>query len=308
MSLGENIQFLRKKDNITQEQLAEMLEVSRQSVSKWESDATYPEMDKLLQISSVFHCTLDDLIRTDISTQYIEDNAHYDAFWNKASKKITFGVGLILFGLSFILFLNAIFSNISFIDELSGMIFIIFVTIAVPFFIITGIQSDHFTRKHPYIEDFYSEEEKEKFHQKFIVMITTGVILILIGIILMIGLTEMIPDSINENSIIQTDDLIASFFLLIITISVSLFVYAGMQNGKYNIKHYNLMHDHDSVTYKNDKKTGMICACLMMTATIIYLILGFVWNMWYIAPAIFAPFGIACGIVSIIINRNNNEE
>lgn len=49
MSLGENLQFLRKRENMTQEQLAEALEVSRQSVSKWESDSTYPETDKLMQ-------------------------------------------------------------------------------------------------------------------------------------------------------------------------------------------------------------------------------------------------------------------
>lgn len=48
MSLGENLQFLRKRENMTQEQLAEALEVSRQSVSKWESDSTYPETDKLM--------------------------------------------------------------------------------------------------------------------------------------------------------------------------------------------------------------------------------------------------------------------
>lgn len=41
MSLGQNLQFLRKQDNITQEQLAEVLEVSRQSVSKWESDVSH---------------------------------------------------------------------------------------------------------------------------------------------------------------------------------------------------------------------------------------------------------------------------
>ena len=53
MSLGENLQFLRKKNNITQEQLAEQLDVSRQSVSKWESDSSYPEMDKLLQLNKI---------------------------------------------------------------------------------------------------------------------------------------------------------------------------------------------------------------------------------------------------------------
>lgn len=41
MSFGENLQFLRKRENITQEQMAERLEVSRQSVSKWESDLSH---------------------------------------------------------------------------------------------------------------------------------------------------------------------------------------------------------------------------------------------------------------------------
>lgn len=58
MSLAENLQFLRKQKNITQEQLAEQLEVSRQSVSKWESAQSYPEMEKLLQICSMFHLSL----------------------------------------------------------------------------------------------------------------------------------------------------------------------------------------------------------------------------------------------------------
>ena len=67
MSLGENLQFLRKKSEITQEQLAEKLEVSRQSVSKWESDAAYPEMDKIIQICDLFHVGMDDLVRKDVS-------------------------------------------------------------------------------------------------------------------------------------------------------------------------------------------------------------------------------------------------
>ena len=73
MSLGENLQFLRKKDNITQEQLAEQLDVSRQSISKWESNTTYPEMDKLMQLCQMFHCSMDDLLQKDISVLYVED-------------------------------------------------------------------------------------------------------------------------------------------------------------------------------------------------------------------------------------------
>ena len=65
MSFGENLQFYRRKNSITQEQLAEKLEVSRQSISKWESNTTYPEMDKLLQMCGMFSCTLDTLLRGD---------------------------------------------------------------------------------------------------------------------------------------------------------------------------------------------------------------------------------------------------
>lgn len=48
MSFKENLQYLRGSRNMTQEQLAMLLGVSRQAISKWESDKAYPEMDKLL--------------------------------------------------------------------------------------------------------------------------------------------------------------------------------------------------------------------------------------------------------------------
>lgn len=308
MSLGENLQFLRKRENITQEQLAEMLEVSRQSVSKWESDTTFPEMDKLLQISGIFHCTLDDLVQKNLSSQYVEDKAHYDDFQNRNSIRITIGVSLILFGMTLMVFLSTIFSEVNQIEELSSMIFFIFIAVAVALFIISGLQSDHFSQKNPFIENFYSEEEKEKFHQKFTIMITTGVVLIFIALICLMGFETILPSALGKNASIGTDELLGSLFLFSITISVTLFVYAGTQQSKYNIKHYNLMHDPNSITYKNDKKKGLVCGCLMMIATIIFLICGFLGNLWWSAAVIYSVFGIACGISSNIINRNNDEE
>ncbi|MCH5156390.1 MAG: helix-turn-helix domain-containing protein [Clostridiales bacterium] len=66
MSLGEKLSQLRKQNNYTQEQLADILGVSRQSVSKWESDVAYPETDKLIRLSTLLHCSLDYLVREDI--------------------------------------------------------------------------------------------------------------------------------------------------------------------------------------------------------------------------------------------------
>lgn len=65
MTTGEKLTILRKEKNITQEQLAEILDVSRQSVSKWETDASFPETDKLIQLSRLFACSIDFLLSTD---------------------------------------------------------------------------------------------------------------------------------------------------------------------------------------------------------------------------------------------------
>lgn len=62
MSFAENLRLIRKERNITQEQLAEMLSVSRQAVSKWESGAGYPETEKLLIISKELNVSLDYLL------------------------------------------------------------------------------------------------------------------------------------------------------------------------------------------------------------------------------------------------------
>lgn len=66
MKLGDNLKRLRRDNNMSQEQLAEMLNVSRQSVSKWESDISYPEMEKMLQICKIFNINIDELLNQDI--------------------------------------------------------------------------------------------------------------------------------------------------------------------------------------------------------------------------------------------------
>lgn len=76
MSFGQNVQFLRKMHNkMTQEELAEKLNVSRQTVSKWELDAAYPEIGKLIELCNLFSCSMDRLVREDIC---INEEAYSD--------------------------------------------------------------------------------------------------------------------------------------------------------------------------------------------------------------------------------------
>ena len=69
MSLGSNIQYLRKINRLTQEQFAEKLDITRQTVSRWESDEVTPELNKLIEICSLFSCNLDELVRENMSSK-----------------------------------------------------------------------------------------------------------------------------------------------------------------------------------------------------------------------------------------------
>ena len=66
MTIGQKIIALRNSMGISQEKLAELLNVSRQSISKWEMDHSVPQIDKILQISEIFSISCDDLLRNDV--------------------------------------------------------------------------------------------------------------------------------------------------------------------------------------------------------------------------------------------------
>lgn len=68
MALGEKLSKLRKENNYTQEQIADILGVSRQAVSKWESNITYPETEKLLKLGELYQCSMDYLLKDIKST------------------------------------------------------------------------------------------------------------------------------------------------------------------------------------------------------------------------------------------------
>lgn len=76
MTLGDKLAKLRKENNYTQEQLADILGVSRQSVSKWESDVAYPETDKLVKLGELYNCSMDYLLKDDVEDG-VEDSVQY---------------------------------------------------------------------------------------------------------------------------------------------------------------------------------------------------------------------------------------
>ena len=63
MNFAKNLQILRKLTNMTQEELAERMDVARQTVSKWEIGTALPEVEKLVALCEMFSCSIDQLLR-----------------------------------------------------------------------------------------------------------------------------------------------------------------------------------------------------------------------------------------------------
>lgn len=74
MKLSEKIQYLRNKNRMSQEMLAEKCSVSRQSISKWEMDISLPETEKLLELSHIFGVTIDVLLKDELAVDGVKEN------------------------------------------------------------------------------------------------------------------------------------------------------------------------------------------------------------------------------------------
>ena len=70
--LGEKLYLLRKNKNISQEEIAEILNTSRQAVSKWERDESKPDIDKLILMAKLFNVSIDYLLDYEIDSLNIE--------------------------------------------------------------------------------------------------------------------------------------------------------------------------------------------------------------------------------------------
>ncbi|MBQ8236600.1 MAG: helix-turn-helix transcriptional regulator [Oscillospiraceae bacterium] len=99
MNLGENIYRLRMQRNMSQGALADALEISRQSVSKWENNSATPELDKLIKMSELFNVTLDELVGKDATTPPPQTDASQPVIQNQTPPYRTIGVILTCFGL-----------------------------------------------------------------------------------------------------------------------------------------------------------------------------------------------------------------
>lgn len=308
MSFGENLQFLRKRNGITQEQLAEQLKVSRQSVSKWESDGSFPEMDKLMQMCEMFSCDLDTLIRKSAEESTAQDTAQYDAHMNNRSRWYAGAVGLIIFGLG----LQSMLEISARMEILGSFLFLCCVAGAVTIFIIKEMQHTSFRRRNPQIRSFYFEEEIYRFEKKYPLLMAVPVAVIILNVACQVLIDEFILRPYAEN-------LSNGVFFIVLAAAVTVLVYGGMQKAKYNIEDYN------KEGVKKRSKAAKYSGIIMLIATALFLLsigivtmdfmqakeagLDFQWRSSLVAFSwvVFPIGGIICAIVSVIVSKDEHQ-
>ena len=301
MSLSENLQNLRKINNMSQEELAEKLNVSRQAVSKWESGSGYPETEKIISICEIFDCSMDQLVKGKISNDIKSEKNNYDLIMTKAAKEISLGVALILLGVSIMLTIIGFASNEQTEEQfaLIGVIAILIgVVFAVPMFIINGSKIENFNKKNPKMANVYTEDEVDKANSKYTKYLATGISIIILGVVIMMLFLGL--KTFGEESTFPV-----AILMYLITIGVLIIVYSGMMKEKFNIEKYN--YENTEEYKKVDNKVGKICGIIMLITTIIFLVWGFTLNMWYINWVVYPVGGIMCGIVSIILKKDDMQ-
>ena len=358
MSFRTNLQYLRSQRNMTQEQLAMLLGVSRQSVTKWESERSYPEMDKLLKLCQIFDCSLDDLVQGNLTDRAPEptctavpsappqDVFGYDEHMRRFAWKIPTGIACVLFGVAAAMpffeevpnlgsyaletLLSAI-PNMSSVEPVGISLIFLGVAISLIFFVPAGLEHSAFVKAHPYLEDFYTEQQKADARRSFAWQLIVGIAVIFTGITIMLLTDGQTAPAGTAGS--NAAGLGLSAMLALIGIGCWFIAHGSLMLDRTNIAEYNknvvdeleiedivssqLEEAHKKAllsAHKQNSRIGAICGVIMLVATITGLALLFgsisaagdpdlvnwdsnpFWLPWPIG-------GICCGIVAILMKK-----
>lgn len=316
MRLSEKIMDLRKRSGWSQEELAERLGISRQSVSKWETGESIPDIDKIIRMSELWNVSTDYLLKDDdsgdqeqktrqsrrqVSREEAED---FLALSREAAPRIATGVLLCILSPVCLMLLavlsekNPVLGNALIPEPVAvgiGLtVLLVLVAIAVALFITTGMRLS----KYEYMEKEWLEipedlafqiaGEKESFDGTFRYSIAIGVVLCIVGVIPLVVISIF-----TENGFFM----IVGVCILLILVAVGVFVlvHAGMIHDSYD----KLLQTGDYTPGK--KKAEKLSGAYWSIVVAIYLGYSFFTGKWGFSWIIFPVAGVLYGAVSAVL-------
>ena len=319
MILGEKIAALRKQNNWSQEDLAEKLELSRQSVSKWESGASIPDLDRIIKLSALFGVSTDYLLKDEMEEiTYSETDEPYEgaarrvsleeaaAFMDlcrETSRWIALGVFLCILSPVTVILLGGLAGadriplSKAAAENIGGLVLILIVAAAVALFVLNGMKLS----RYEYLEQTdivleygvqgIVEKRKEDFSRIFRAGITLGVVLCILSVV---------PPLLS--AILTAGELAGAvsvcLLLLFVACGVWIFVRVGCIQGSFQ----KLLQEGDYTSQKKaaNRALGAFQGGYWCVVTAIYLGISFTrnnwdrsWVIWPVAGVLFAAvFGI----------------
>lgn len=317
MSFRDNLQHLRATRRMTQEQLAVLLGVSRQSVAKWEAEKAYPEMDKLLRMCDIFDCTLDNLVKGDLTTRPVEkaafsgpsipqDTCGYDAHMRSFALRTASGVSAIILGVAVGVFVSEGPSMLE-SSALTVAAVLLGVFIGLALLVPAAMSHSRFVKAHPFVEDFYTKDDKLRASRQLGWGVVGGIGCIFLGVLVTVFAPATGP-GLEGAFLVVGESAAAGILLVLVAAGVWSFIFFGMMHSRTKIENYNndVMDEHEleelvrlcadpqmrqafegsmGMSYESilekkrrDKKLASICGIIMLAATAIALI-------WLFVPA-----------------------
>lgn len=283
---SQNLQKIRSEKNLSQEQLADKIGVSRQTISAWESGKASPELDKITAISKLFSVSIDELVG-EIKTEASNfDKKEYEKNYSKIALLRASGIFILFSGIAF----GAFFFEKGVI---AGVGLMISLAISVPLFILAKntdeLANNKLIKSKKSLENVFADSEIE-FAAKNKIL---GSILLVSLLFIAIAIHQIIVYLTNFS-----ENLANTIFMLLLGIAVASATYANSIFAK--IQNFE---DNKAENIKTDEKIGFFAAILMLSLTAIFLIYSFISKDWSSAEILFPIGGIAIGIYAIFVKK-----
>lgn len=317
MILADKIMELRKRSGMSQEELAEKLGVSRQSVSKWEMAQSTPDLNRILQLSEIFSVSTDILLKDELdlsaneSTTADSNFTHDETYpptrhvsMKEANEylelsrshafRIALGTALIIMSVQ-VPVLFDFFSKSEFLSNISVVLMFIVIAAAVVIIVMSSI----LMKPYEYLSKDIIDTEygvdgmvKEKMSQdrvKHAVSIAVGVGLCIIAPMLVVFF-ESFSDKIKD-----IDELGVVFMFLLVGVGVGSIIRSSVINSSYK-----KLVENDIYSRKRESETGVVIGAYWLIVTAIYLGLSFCTVRWDLTWIIWPVAGVLCPVAALI--------
>lgn len=331
MIFADKLIRLRKKSGMSQEELAEKMNVSRQSVSKWEGAQSVPDLEKILQLGNLFGVTTDYLLKDEVEDEEyskgdysererkisLEQANEFLSLRKKAAPRIALATFMCILSVIPLLVLGGLseYGKVSISENFAGgigmIILLIIVAAAVGIFIHTGYQSEayKFLEREPFEAEYgvigMVREQQKAFRDKYVMSNIIGTCLCILSVaVLFVG-------AVFDDDFLSVIMLGAMFFIA--GIGVCFFIAAGVRWASMQklLKEGDYTDEHKS----RSKMNGAIAGIYWSVVVAVYLAWLFLEKnppdggsrSWVVFPIAGVLFAAVTGVVHLLSNKRNDR-